>query len=227
MISIEDTVNCHSLETLNKLADEFGFKFLWQKLTKKYVYTYDRLPNGFLDIYYGSDFDLKCPCAWAFRSRIWPVFSFQQARTDTMFNGYDPRLEAQKVWEKFGIIDGLVVLSGSPGLDSFAVFTFDHMISDPKQMSLPFIALTHKLDNWLCDDDSLKAIKREFSELSPKEKDAMTLQINAPHLSLKEQAKSLGVSEATLKGRHERIAKKFGVKRFSGAVLLAERTGFY
>lgn len=227
MLTIEEAMQCNNIEDLNNLAVQQGFNYFWQKQLPDTVFTYDKMSDGFFDNYYGKDMDLRCPIAWAFRSRKWPVFSFYQAFDDARFNQACPQLESKDLWLSNGIKDGLLILSGRPKLDSFAVFAFPEKVENPQEQALPYIALTHKLDNWLEHRTDLNGVKREFKALSPKESETLKVQVNYPHFSIKEQAEMLGVSELTLATRHERIAKKFGVKRFAGAALLAERTGFF
>lgn len=227
MITLDEAVNCSDLDELSKLAHKHKFHFFWQKQLPESVQTFDHMPKGFFTQYYGDDLDLRCPMAWAFRSRIWPVFSFGQARSDERFRSYDPDGVSTALWEGLGIQDGLLLLSGRPGLDSFSVFALNYKVLDAQKESLPFIVLTHKLDDWLENSLELNYVKREFSSLSPKESETLKIQIDYPQLSIGEQAKRLGISELTLLSRHERIAKKFKVNRYVGAVLLAERTGFF
>lgn len=227
MLSLTEAIDCNELEELNQLSEKHDFRYFWQMQTPEHVYTYDRMQAGFFDEYYGKDLDMKCPVAWAYRSRMWPVFSFLQARQEPRFQLLDPHKDSDRVWSDHGATDGLLILSGHPGLDSFVVFGFSHEVKDPQIASLPFIALSRKLDIWLKDKSDLTCVKREFTLLSPKERLTLKVQIDNPHLSIKAQAGLLGISEATLNTRHERIAKKFNVKRFTGAALLAERTKFF
>lgn len=227
MLQLTDAVNCNSLDQLNQLSSDNGFHFFWQKQTENNVYTYDKMPEGLLSLYYSQDIDLKCPMAWAFRGRNWPVFTASQAISDVIFSQYDPDYVSTTLWNSFDIKDSLWVQSSIPGLCSFAVFGFNHEAPDPNTLSLPYIVLSQKMNFWLKDRMDLTCTKREFSSLSPKETEALKVSVAFPFLSIKQQAGKLGVSEQTLLSRHGRINKKLGVPRFSGATLLAERTGFF
>ncbi|WP_120496193.1 helix-turn-helix transcriptional regulator [Kiloniella sp. EL199] len=224
MITREQAQNCSSLSDFELLAKQDNLYFYWQKLTTEYVFVHDCMPEGFLDAYYGCDLDLVCPGAWAFRKRIWPKFTYLQAKNNGEFKLYDPDNLSEKHWNSFGIKDCLVILSGSPDLNSVACFAYDHAIIDPTGICLPYIEMTMKLDSWLYNSRHLKPYKREFSGLSPKEKEAIKIQINKPGLTIAEQARYLNISVPTLRIRRERIAKKYGVSSFSSAVLLAERS---
>ncbi|WP_085900826.1 helix-turn-helix transcriptional regulator [Kiloniella majae] len=221
MLTLEQVSSCSNLDELSSVFKESNQFFYWQKQTRDFVFTYDKMPFGSLDGYYGSDIDLVCPGAWAYRKRIWPVFSFEQAKKSEEFSYYDPDGISHQYWLSYGIKDCLLILSGTPELNSFAVFGFDEIIEDPVQISLPFILATQKMDIWLEHHDQLKSYSREFSSLSAKEKEAVILQIKKPDLSRREQANILGISENTLKARQERIAKKYGVTSFTSAVVKA------
>ncbi len=221
MLTLEQVNGCNDLDELSSVLKKNKYFFYWQKQTRDFVFTYDRMPAGSLDEYYGSDIDLVCPGAWAYRKRIWPVFSFEQAKKSDEFSYYDPEGISHKHWLSYGIKDCLLILSGTPGLNSFSVFGFDEVIENPVQISLPFILATQKMDSWLEQHDELKPYSREFSSLSAKEKEAVIIQIKKPDLSRREQANMLGISENTLKARQERIAKKYGVTSFTSAVVKA------
>lgn len=218
---MQEVINCNSFEDFEKLRKEKNILFYWQEQTTETVFTYDRMPEGCISTYYGSDIDLLCPGAWAFRKRIWPAFSFEQARQSEEFKDYDPKKEGEAHWNSFGIKDCLLILSGTPELDSFASFSFDFYFPDPQKNCLPYIALTHKMDKWFNKHPELAPYKREFSGLSTREKEVMTLTLKNPNLSAEKQAKILGISLNTLKGYRDRIAKKYGVSSFSNAVTKA------
>ena len=221
ILTSEDVNNCNSIEDFENLKEEKNILFYWQKQTTEFVFTYDCMPKGCIDDYYGSDIDLLCPGAWAFRKRIWPVFSFEQARQSEEFRYYDPECAGEKHWQSFGFKDCMLVLSGTPGLDSFASFGFDFYIENPRKVSLPYIALTHKMDVWFNHHPELIPYPREFSGLSSREKEIMMLHIKNPELSSEMQAHILGISPRTMKGYRERIAKKYDVTTFTGAVTKA------
>ncbi|MTI08408.1 helix-turn-helix transcriptional regulator [Curvivirga aplysinae] len=226
MLTLEDILTCENLENFNKLMAHHEIQFAWQRQSSDYVYTYDRINTAFFEEYYGNEVDLICPAAWAFRSRQWPIFTHEQARAEPQFNSINNSENAYEVWLKHGFVDGIVCLSGGPAYSSFAFFSAAEIIEDLTKVELIYFAATRKLDEWLKDYEALIAVPREFKFLSPKEVETLKLQITQPHLSTAEQAEKLGISQNTLKIRQERITKKFGVKRFIGAALLVERTGF-
>lgn len=226
MLTLTQMIECESVEDFNLIADEYGFKYFWQRQSSSDVFTYDRTHSNFFDEYYDEEVDLICPAAWAFRSRRWPIFTLTQARESSLFNGLDPNNLSTIVWSKAGILDAVVVLSGRSGCESFAVFGFSEKIDNAEALTVPLFSITRKLDEWLLDSDNLRVTPRSFKNLSEKEVHTLKSQVCNPHLSLKEQAEDLGISEKTLQERHKRIARKFGVKRFAGAVIIADRSGF-
>ncbi|WP_085908733.1 helix-turn-helix transcriptional regulator [Kiloniella majae] len=223
MLTLEQAVSFNHIDKFTNFAKANEIPFYWQKQTENFVYTFDKMPEGCIEGYYGPDLDLYCPGAWAFRSRIWPVFSFTQARTSRFFKSYDPQDLSLNFWKSHGINDFLCVLSGTPGLASFSFFGFKDIIDNPMDIALPYIHLTHQMDRWLPNHQELKPYSRQFSALSPSEKRTIALQIEQPRLSFKELALLLGISENTLKVRQKRIAKKLGTS-YVGAILLSVRS---
>lgn len=226
MVALEDILACENVEQFDELMKKHQILYFWQKQSPSHVYTYNQTGNQFLDTYYSTEADLICPVAWAYRSRQWPIFTHDQARAEKQFNSINNSEQANEMWRDHGFIDGTLCLSGRPEFNSFAVFSSPKHIEDLAAIEVQHFAATRKLDMWLKDHQNLEVAARDFKFLSPKELDTLKLQITEPHLSLAEQAAKLSVTVPTLKTRQERITKKFGVKRFIGAALLAERTGF-
>lgn len=224
MLTLKQVSSFKDLADFIHFSSMQGLRFYWQKQETDFVYTYDKMPSGVMSRYYGSDIDMVCPGAWAFRSRIWPVFSFKQALDSPLFSSYDFEQVSLNFWKSCGVSDFLCVLSGQPGLNSFSFFAFDKIIDNPVDVSLPYIALTRKMDVWLNEHIDLKPYSREFSGLSSSEKDVVRLQVNDPSLSQKEKALMLNISVQTLRAKEKRIAEKFGVTSFSSAILLVERS---
>lgn len=224
MITLELVDSFKTLNDFLEYTQKEKINFYWQKQETDFVYTYDKMPEGVMADYYGKDIDLVCPGAWAFRSRIWPAFSFKQALESHLFSLYDLDNVSYKFWTELGIKDFLCILSGRPGLNSFSFFAFNEIINDPVSISLPYTALTHKMDTWLEHHPNLIPYSREFSSLSTSERKVLKLEVNNPNLSQKEKADILEISINTLREKQKRIAKKFGVSSFTSAVLLAERS---
>lgn len=226
LITLEDVLGCASLEEFDALMDAHKIKYFWQKQSATHIYTYNRTGSSLLDEYYKNEADLICPVAWAYRSRQWPIFTLEQARNNKQFNAINNAEQVNQMWRDHGFIDGILCLSGRPEFNSFATYSSPSCIDNLAEIELQFFAATRKLDKWLENYDGMDVVPREFKFLSPKEVETLKLQITQPHLSTAEQAEKLGISLSTLKIRQERITKKFGVKRFIGAALLVDRTGF-
>ncbi|WP_420549192.1 response regulator transcription factor [Curvivirga sp.] len=226
MLTIDDILNCDSLEGFNELLASYDIQYAWQRHTPGFVYTYSQIQTPFFDEYYSKEIDLICPAAWAFRSRQWPIFTHEQARAEPQFNSIKNAEKAYDIWLKHGFVDAIVCLSGRPDCDSSAFYSASRKIENLDDIEITYFAATRKLDHWLKDREDLYSVPREFELFSPKEVETLKLQMLEPDLSSAELAEKLNISQTTLKNRQKRIAKKFGVKRFSAAVLLLERTGF-
>lgn len=224
MLTLEQAVSCNTLADFLEYTSTEKVNFYWQKQETDFVYTYDKLPDGVMADYYGKDIDLVCPGAWAFRSRIWPSFSFKEALGSNLFSVYDMENVSYNFWKENGVADFLCIISGRPGLSSFSFFAFDHVIPNPIDIALPYRIITQKLDLWLEHHTDLVPYSREFTTLSKKEREVIKLQINHPNLSHAQQANILKISVNTLREKQKRISKKFGVSNFSSAVLIAERS---
>ncbi|WP_420549193.1 hypothetical protein [Curvivirga sp.] len=226
MLTLNEVVDCEHINDFNTLMDKHNIKYVWQKVSADYFHIYDYVGSNFLGDYFGEDVDLICPVAWAYRSKLWPIFTHDQARNEARFNSINNSEQAYEVWHKHGFVDGILCLSGRPTTNSFAFFSSKEHISNLDEVEIAYFAATRKLDKLLEGNADLIKIARKFKFLSEKEVETLKLQMTQPHLSTAEQAERLGISQSTLKIRQERITKKFGVKRFIGAALLVERTGF-
>ncbi len=201
-----------------------GFRQLfWQTWLPHIVRTWDAMPEGFLEHYYGTDADQHCAVAWAIR-RKWVSFTFAEARRK-LGRSREARA-AERVWQAFGVCDGAVLMTGRGACPSATILTTDRDAEPLLARYGEAIALAAwRLDRMLTDHDGLTAIPRVLLPLSDKQRAALRVQIEHPELSFVEQARQLGISPRMLEKRHAQIARRFGVTSFTSAVVKAVRGG--
>lgn len=201
---------------LDQLTELGCSRLLWQTWDKHYVHTWDALPNGFLEHYYGVDADRHCAIAQAIH-RGWLCFTFNQARNE--FNANDHSEEAVSIWNSFGLNDGIVMLDGEGKRISASVFILkdaDKYLHSSKRHELRKMA--SMLDVALTGSDILTPVSRTSIKLSPRENEALRIRLEHPEWTFAQQAEAMEISVRGLERLHSRIAKKFGVSSFSGAV---------
>ncbi|MEQ8604331.1 MAG: hypothetical protein RIB45_13530 [Marivibrio sp.] len=204
----------------------FGARYVvWQRFDPDFVRTWDRFPSGFFEHYYGTDADRDCAVAKAVRLR-WPVFSFSDARAQIDRPQTAPPL-AVRVWEAFGIRDGVAITGGRRNVDTVTAIAFDDG-GDAKRLRpadesvLRYAAAL--LDQFLLEaDEQLVSTSRAPASLSQAMRAVLQVAIEQPGASRAEQAAMLGISPRMLEKRHSQIAKRFGVSSFAGAVAKAVR----
>lgn len=207
-------------------ATAFGARRLfWQRFEPDVVQTWDRFPAGFFEHYYGTDADRECAVAKAVRAR-WSIFSFQEARAQFDRPGGGADL-SRRVWEAFGVEDGVVVAGGRRDVDSIVVFGLEEAGSGARLIASAAPALRFAaalFDGFLFGaEDQLIAIPRRPVTLSEGMQAVLRVAIDHPTASLQEQAALLEISPRMLEKRHRQIAKRFGVTSFAGAVAVAVR----
>jgi len=192
---------------------------LWQLRTKDELLTWDGMPAGFLEHYYGQQLDQPCAVAEAIRQH-WQNFSFSEARA--AFTHRPHAMDAEKVWHAFNINDGAVFYSGR-GAERSTTVLCSSLPIEPilKNRETIFISAAWKLHQLLSSDPALIPISRNLAELSPKQLEVLSVQIDNPELTLAEQAKLLNISRRMLEKRHNQVAAKFGVSSFTSAVMIA------
>ena len=212
-----------SASEIARVARQLGFQWcFWQAWEPETVATWDSMPHGFLEHYYGVEADRFCPVAVAIRRR-WQNFTFAEAR-DKLRGPYAD--DTAKVWQAFGIHDGAVVFGGRGQAMSALI------LCAPKPVNALFSRFRAELsiaavrmDELLRDHEGLTRIARSFLKLSDKQLEALRVQIDHPELSFSEQAKLLDISPRMLEKRHQQIAQRFNVTSFSSAVAKAVSDG--
>jgi len=204
----------------------FGARHMvWQQFAPNVVRTWDRFPRGFFEHYYGTDADRECAIAKAVRAR-WTFFSFGEARSHFDRDADAPTL-AERVWEAFGIQDGVAIAGGRRDVDTVTAIAFDTSagaasLAPADEAVLRYAAAL--LDRFLLDsEDDLVPIPRKPVQLSDAMRAVLQVAVDHPTASLAEQAAMLAISPRMLEKRHRQIAKRFGVSSFAGAVAVAVR----
>jgi len=202
------------------LLREMGVEHvLWQLRLKDELRTWDGLPAGFLEHYYGHQMDQPCAIAEAIRQH-WQYFTFAEARAT--FNRRPHALDAEREWQAFNINDGAVFYSGRAAERSTMVLCSSGPIAPIlHNRETIFVSAAWKLHHLLADDPTLISVSRNLAQLSPKQHEALSVQIDNPELTLSEQAKLLNISRRMLEKRHNQVAAKFAVSSFTSAVMMA------
>lgn len=192
----------------------------WQTSCPEYLYTWDRVPQGFFSMYYGLDSDRYCAIANALRSG-WVCFTFRQARE--ALGGTDEARDAERIWTNFDMADGLCVVQGYGSRRSLLLVSVRDGAERLLETAQPlFAAAAARLDLLLRDRlDVLYKASRKRRLLSPAEMKVVRAQIDFPRLTMGEQAQMLGISPRMLQKRHRDISKKLGVSSFHGAIVIA------
>lgn len=198
---------------------------VWQRFDPDVVLTWDRFPSGFFEHYYGTDADRDCAIAKAVRAR-WTFFTFAEARSHYDRDEAAPPLAA-RVWDAFGMRDGVVVAGGRRNIDTVTAFAFDAALATARLTPDDEAVLRYAaalLDRFFMNsDEELAAIPRKPMQLSPAMRAVLQVAIDHPTASLDAQAAMLEISRRMLEKRHAQIAKRFGVSSFAGAVAIAVR----
>lgn len=191
---------------------------LWQTWDEKFVYSWDKyIPSGFLEHYYGVDADFECALSRAVKG-LWPSFTFRQART--AFGQLRSADSSKKVWDSFGLRDGIVMLDGTKDrISACAFFLNDANRFFQSNYRHDLRQITSRLDGLLADRTAiLSPTPRKPMQLSSEESGALEMQIAHPDWLFAKQAQTLGISEQQLQHLHARVARKFSVTSFSSAV---------
>lgn len=208
-------------DAVARIARTAGFhRLVWQSWEPGHVLTWDALPEGFFQHYYGVNADRHCAVANAIRNN-WHSFTFAQARA--AFGARAGAADAERVWSAFGIEDGIVIVGGAAGRKYIGAFMAPAALpADMLDRSVAWLTLAaQRLDAVLMHAGDYVAIPRPPVLLSPRQLDVLTMQIENPDLGFEEQARRLGISPRMLARRHQQIAERFGVSSFAGAVARA------
>lgn len=179
------------------------------------------IPAGFLEHYYGAELDKFCAIARAIHS--WSrSYTFAEARQQ-LTHTIDPEMEARvrKLYADFGIVDGVVVLTGTHAIRSSVILTAGQscerlFAEQAGLLHMAAIRLTKQLHS---GNPLLSNVPRTHPVLSEVQQRILQMQIDHPEMSSAEIARELGMSPKTLHAHHKKIAKKTGVTSFTGAVL--------
>ncbi len=215
--------NADSPASIVRTVKAVGFKWaFWQSWEPEAVLTWDAMPDGFLEHYYGIQADRFCPVAVAIRRR-WQNFTFSEAR-GTLTGPYAN--DATRVWEAFGVKDGTVIFGGRGQNVSALILTSDKSVDSLfMQFRAELSIAAVRMDELLRGHPGLTRTARDFINLSDKQMEVLRIQIDHPELSFQEQAKLLDISPRMLEKRHQQIAKRFGVSSFTAAVAKAVADG--
>lgn len=208
-------------ETTRDIILNLGFNGLvFQRWNLDHIENWEgRIAEGFLEHYYGAQLDQYCPIAKAIHS--WSrSYTFAEARAGATGDS-EKASRVESLFRQFGMVDGVVLLTGKNNLRSSVILTSAQPI---KQVFDEFGGVLYfaadKLTNQLHSGHSmLTHVPRENPALSEMQTKILQMQIDHPELSNSEMALALGLSPKTLHAHHKKIAKKNGVTTFAGAVI--------
>ena len=206
-----------SASEIRALFQELGIEYLaWQLRTGEQLHTWDEMPGGFLEHYYGTQTDQPCAIAEAIRQNR-NDFTFAEARY--RFTDRPGAQKAEKIWRAFGIRDGAVFTSeigGSRAITALCASTDMERIIRGREAVLAVGA--YRLHQLLAGNPDLSPISRDLIDLPAEQLEAMRLRIDHPELAFDEQARQLGISRKELEESHSRIATRFGLtSHYTGA----------
>jgi hypothetical protein len=147
-----------------RVLGRLGFKWcFWQSWETETVVTWDAMPKGFLEHYYGVQADRFCPVAVGIRRR-WQDFTFSEARRQLA--GLHAR-DAERVWEAFGVTDGAVLFGGRGQNVSALILTSDKPVESAFMRFRAALSIAAvRMDELLRDQPGLNRIAREFVNLA-------------------------------------------------------------
>lgn len=222
-MTFEDFSQISNAKDVGKLVDflqDIGFEhILWQLRSPEFLYSWERMPSGFLEKYYESQLNQTCAIAEAIR-QWWQVFTFLEA---CLHFSDDPKFkEAEVFWKSYGIKDGVVYFSGRCNDESSLVLFSKQEVAPILRKWGPHLAVVSwKFHELLLGSPELKRISRTVVELSPKQAEVLRLNIRHPEMTMVEQAEYLQISPRMLEKRHKQIARKYGVSNFASAIAKA------
>jgi len=197
--------------------------WLWQSWSLNDVYTVDSMPAGFIEHYYGTDADADCVVAHAVLNERWSNFAFSEARRQFAGRG---RGLAEQVWQSFGLVDGYVFFAAKAGEVGELAVVSDRPVGPIVDRHGDLLSLiAWKVRQLVEDDLPVQSISRDRVRLTERQMQVLMLQIDAPQLTLQQQAGVLGMSLTNLRNKHLAVARVFGVSSFAGAVSEAIRAG--
>ena len=222
---VRQILNAQTPAEIARVLRNLGFsRLFWQQWRPTEIDTWDAMPDGFLEHYYGINADQYCAVAKAIHSH-WRSYTFQEARRT--FGSSPMAQQAEAVWRAFGAEDGVVLMTGRGERPSATILATSRPAEPLFQAYYPALTFAAcRLDTMLSENRELQKVSRALLQLSEKQMEVLRVQIHHPDLSFAEQAKMLGISPRTLVKRHQQIAERFGVSSFAGAVAKASsRTG--
>lgn len=222
---VRQILNAQTPAEIARVLRNLGFaRLFWQQWRPNDIDTWDAMPDGFLEHYYGINADQYCAVAKAIHGH-WRSYTFKEARK--VFGGSPMAQQAEAVWRAFGVEDGIVMMTGRGERASATILSTAREAEPLYRDYAPALAFAAaRLDAMLSENRELQKISRSILQLSEKQMEVLRVQIAHPDLSFAEQARMLGISPRTLVKRHQQIAERFGVSSFAGAVAKAStRTG--
>lgn len=208
-------------ETTRDIILSLGFNGLvFQRWNLDHIENWEgRIAEGFLEHYYGAQLDQHCPIAKAIHS--WTRnYTFAEARAQVSSdNEHAPRVE--KLFRQFGMVDGVVLLTGQNQMRSSVILTSAHPTQTLFEQfgGILFFAADKLTKQLHSQHPFLTHVPRKNPALSEMQTKILQMQIDHPELSNSEMALALGLSPKTLHAHHKKIAKKNGVTTFAGAVI--------
>ncbi len=189
---------------------DIGFEhFIWQVRTPDELFTWDAMPAGFLEHYYGTKLDQPCAVAEAIRQH-WQSFTFHEARR--RFKNRPRAQQAEDLFKAFGIQDGMVFFAGrSEENSALALCTSQNADDIIGNLQPVLAAAAWKIFLLLEGHSELVPLSRLMIEVSPSEMRVLQTHIDNPHLSLTEQAHMLGMAQYDIEQCHRAIADRLGV----------------
>ncbi|MEM6617920.1 MAG: hypothetical protein AAF631_01295 [Pseudomonadota bacterium] len=210
-------------EETRDLMLQLGFNGLvFQRWSLDFIENWEgRIMRGFLEHYYGAELDQHCPIAKAIHT--WSRnYTFGEARrqlTASLDRGNANRVV--RLFSRFGMEDGVVLLTGTNTNRSSVILTSARPCQDVFDQFGGVLAFAaHRLTDQLpSGHDLLTPVPRKQPQLSEMQSRILQMQIDNPEMSNGEIAMALGMSPKTLHTHHKKIAKKTGVTTFAGAVI--------
>ncbi|WGI22946.1 hypothetical protein [Amylibacter sp. IMCC11727] len=218
---IEQLWQSETPETTRDIILSLGFNGLvFQRWNVDYIENWEgRMANGFLEHYYGAQLDQYCPIAKAIHS--WTrSYTFAEARAGSNSDVQNAS-RVESLFQQFGMVDGVVLLTGKNSLRSSVILTSAHPTQKLfEELGGVLYLAADKLTQQLHSAHKLLThVPRENPVLSEMQAKILQMQIDHPELSNSEMATALGLSPKTLHAHHKKIAKKNGVTTFAGAVI--------
>lgn len=214
---------CRDRSSLQAFLRSLGVVWwFYQSFCPAKLNTIDAMPVGFMQAYYGQDWDDGDPIASAVRARL-PICSFETAR-QFYADSPDDAQRATAFLAGWGIHDGILLTTGTE--DHHAVLVLIVAAGTGTQMAteqarlLRHVAIEADAILWPCPPDI--ELERRRWPFTARERELIDLALSGTCNTLTQQSVALGISESTVKQRRGRICKRMGVRSWP-AVLVKVR----